>query len=98
MQENGRERTRNTNSVDSSFTSIVWVLEAIDRTLVYWVFWLQIRNEDRMKFTWKKKRQQQEQKTNQDEKMKKKKAEEGSRKTHKKFEEMFSLIVGILQN
>lgn len=54
MQENEREGTRNTNSVDSSFTSIVWVVEAIDRTLVYWVFWLQIGNEDRIKFIWKK--------------------------------------------
>lgn len=45
--EKGEE---NTNSVDSSFTSIVWVVEAIDWTLVYWVFWLWVGNEDRIKF------------------------------------------------
>lgn len=77
-RKNERERTRNTNLVDSSFTSIVWVLEAIDRTLVYWVFWLWVGNEDRIKFIWRKK-QEKEQKTNRDGNMKKKKAEEGSR-------------------
>lgn len=36
--------------MDGSFTSIVWVVEAIDWTLVYWVFWLEVGNEDRKKF------------------------------------------------
>lgn len=58
MQENEGEKTRNTNSVDSSFTSIAWVLEAIDRTLVYWVFWLRVGKEDKMKFIREKKEEQ----------------------------------------
>lgn len=51
MQENKVERKRNTNLKDSSFTSIVWVLELIDRTLVYGVFLLQVENEDRIEFS-----------------------------------------------
>lgn len=41
----------NTNLKDSSFTSIAWILELIDRTLVYRVFLLQIENEDRIEFS-----------------------------------------------
>lgn len=41
----------NTNLKDSSFTSIVWVLELIDRTLVYGIFLLQMENEDRIEFS-----------------------------------------------
>lgn len=48
MQENEVERERNTNLKGSSFTSIAWVLELIDRTLVYGVFLLKVENEDRM--------------------------------------------------
>ena len=48
MQENEVERKRNTNLKGSSSTSIVWVLELIDRTLVYGVFLLQVDNEDRV--------------------------------------------------
>lgn len=83
MQENERERTRNTNSVDSSFTSIAWVVEAIDRTLVYWVFWLQIGNEDRIKFIWKKNDNKKNKKTNQDENVKK-----GRRRQQEDIEEI----------
>ncbi len=54
MQENKVERERNTNLKDSSFTSIVWVLELIDRTLVYGVFCLQAENEDRIEFSRKR--------------------------------------------
>lgn len=51
MQEKTKaEGKKITNSVDGSFTSIVWVVEAIDWTLVYWVFWLEVGNEDRKKF------------------------------------------------
>lgn len=42
-----RGKKRNTNLKGSSSTSIVWVLELIDRTLVYRVVLLQIENEDR---------------------------------------------------
>lgn len=48
------ERKRNTNLEDSSFTAVVWVLELIDRTLVYGVFLLQAENMDRMEFSQKK--------------------------------------------
>lgn len=48
MQENEVERERNTNLKGSRFTSIAWVLELIDRTLVYGVFLLKVENEDRM--------------------------------------------------
>lgn len=51
MQESEAERKRNTNLKDSSFTSIVWVLELIDRTLVNGVFLLQVENEDRVEFS-----------------------------------------------
>lgn len=51
MQESEAERKRNTNLKDSSFTSIVWVLELIDRTLVNGVFLLQVDNEDRVEFS-----------------------------------------------
>lgn len=44
MQETEVERKRNTNSKDSSFTSITGVLELIDRTLVYGIFLLQAKN------------------------------------------------------
>lgn len=54
MQENEVKRKRNTNLKVSSFTSIVWVLELIDRTLVYGVFLLQVESEHRMKFSRKK--------------------------------------------
>lgn len=54
MQENEVKRKRNTNLKDSSFTSIVWILELIDRTLVYGVFLLQVENEDRIEFSRKK--------------------------------------------
>lgn len=54
MQYNEVERKRNTNLKDSSFTSIVWVRELIDRTLVYGVFLLQVENEDRIEFSRKK--------------------------------------------
>lgn len=43
MQENQAERKRNTNLKNSSFTSIVWVLELIDGTLVYGVHLLQVQ-------------------------------------------------------
>lgn len=45
MQETEVERKRNTNSKDSSFTSITGVLELIDRTLVYGIFLLQAKND-----------------------------------------------------
>lgn len=38
------ERKRNTNLKNSSFTSVVWVLELIDWTLVNGVFLLQVEN------------------------------------------------------
>lgn len=50
MQGNQVERKRNTNLKDCSFMSIVWVLELIDRTLVYGVFLLQVQNKDRIEF------------------------------------------------
>lgn len=50
MQGNQEERKENTNLKDSSFTSIAWVLELIDRTLVYGVFLLQVEDEDRIEF------------------------------------------------
>lgn len=59
MQEDQAERKINTNSKASAFTSIVWVLELIDWTLVNWVFLLQVESEDRRVFSrkmknWKK--------------------------------------------
>lgn len=54
MQENKVERKRNTNLKGGSFTSIAWVLELIDRTLVYGVFLLQVENGDRIEFSRKK--------------------------------------------
>lgn len=42
MQEKQEEWKGNTNLKDSSFTSIVWVLELIDGTLVYGIFLLQV--------------------------------------------------------
>lgn len=62
MQENEVERKRNTNSKGSSFTSIAWVLELIDRTLVYGVFLLQVQNEDRIQLSRKEKLNNTEQK------------------------------------
>lgn len=62
MQENEVERKRNTNLKDSSFTSIVWVLELIDRTLVYGVFLLQVENEGRTEFSRKETEQHREKK------------------------------------
>lgn len=62
MQENEVERKRNTNSKGSSFTSIAWVLELIDRTLVYGVFLLQVQNEDRIQLSGKEKLNNTEQK------------------------------------
>lgn len=54
MQENEVERTRNTNLEGGSFASIVWVLELIDRTLVYGIFLLKAESEDRGEFSRKK--------------------------------------------
>ena len=48
------ERKRSTNLKGGSFTSIAWVLELIDRTLVYGVFLLQVENGDRVEFSRKK--------------------------------------------
>jgi len=56
MQENDVERKGNTNLKGISFTSILWVLELIDRALVYWVFLLQVENEVRIEFSRKKHR------------------------------------------
>lgn len=55
------ERKRNTNLKDSSSTSIVWILELIDRTLVYGVVLLQVENEDRVEFSRKNNRTTQKQ-------------------------------------
>lgn len=56
MQGNDVERKGNTNLKGISFTSILWVLELIDRTLVYWVFLLQVENEVRIEFSREKHR------------------------------------------
>lgn len=55
MQADQAEMKRNTNSKASAFTSIVWVLELIDWTLVNWVFLLQVESEDRRVFSRKMK-------------------------------------------
>lgn len=73
MQENKVERKRNTNLKGSSFTSIVWVLELIDRTLVYGVFLLQVKNEDRIDFN--REKEQEHRKKNKKGSIKEKKAQ-----------------------
>lgn len=51
MQETEVVRKGNTNLKDSSFMSIAGVLELIDRTLVYGIFLLKVKNEDRIEFS-----------------------------------------------
>lgn len=51
MQETEVVRKRNTNLKGSSFMSIAGVLELIDRTLVYGIFLLKVKNEGRIEFS-----------------------------------------------